>query len=208
MRSRPPSRLVSFQALRFWMIHHRDCGNDRGKVQMESDKFLVQIILPKRWRYSNAALMSLNVAPLPVCALRRSPTSFSFSPPHINWTSVADFLSFYSLDSIPIRASWHAAMLYIKSSESINMCNVIHDAAGWYYASVSFVSKIRGALWVHVQGYLYSKRLLPCRSVAMEEPHIVFEADRCSLTTGRSPFSLFLQPESGSRGSCLPCHKK
>lgn len=85
-------------------------------------------------------------------------------------------------------------MLYIKSSESINMCNVIRDGAGWHYASVSSVSKIRGALWVHVQGYLYSKRLLPCRSVAMEEPHIVFEADRCSLATGRSPFSLFLQP--------------
>lgn len=41
----------------------------------------------------------------------------------------------------------------------------------------------------------------------MEEPHIVFEADRCSLATGRSPFSLFLQPESGSRGSCLPVTK-
>lgn len=66
---------------------------------MKSDKFLVQIFPPgsaKRWRFSNSALMSLNVALLPICALSRFPTSFSLSSPHINWTSVADFLSFYS----------------------------------------------------------------------------------------------------------------
>lgn len=33
---------------------------------------------------------------------------------------------------------------------------------------------------------------------------LFFEADRCSLATGRSPFSLFLLPEPRQRGSCLP----
>lgn len=95
-------------------------------------------------------------------------------------------------------------MLYIKSSESIKVFSVIHDDAGWYYASISSVC---GALQVHVQGYLYSKRLLPCRPVAMEEPHIVFEADRCSLATGRSPFSLSSSNRSQAAGFLPPHHK-
>lgn len=109
------------------------------------------------------------------------------------------------LDSIHIRAKWHAAMLYIKSSESIKVYSVIHDDAGWYYASS--VSKKHGALRVHVQGYLYSKRLLPCRAVAMQEPHIVLEVDRCSLATGRSPFSLSSSNLSRAAGFLPPHHK-
>lgn len=55
------SGLISSSA--FWMIHHTECGNDEGKVQIESDKFLVGMFQPegaKRCCYSNADLKSLN----------------------------------------------------------------------------------------------------------------------------------------------------